>query len=73
MLHERAQHYCYAKRHAVIVRRGKVAEEISRCALKERAGLVVMGLRDRPRGQPGAIATAVLRTKRAFVLAVPGR
>ena len=73
MLHERAQHYCYAKPHAVIVRRGRVAEEISRCAVSEGAGLVVMGLRKRPRGQPGAIATAVLRTNRAFVLAVPGR
>jgi nucleotide-binding universal stress UspA family protein len=73
MLHERAQHYCYAKPHAVIVRRGRVAEEISRCAVAEGAGLVVMGLRKRPRGQPGAIATAVLRTNRAFVLAVPGR
>jgi nucleotide-binding universal stress UspA family protein len=73
MLRERAQHYCHAKRHKVIVRRGKVAEEISRCAVSEGAGLVVMGLRERPRGQPGAIATAVLRTNRAFVLAVPGR
>jgi nucleotide-binding universal stress UspA family protein len=57
------------KPHAMIVRRGGVAEEISRCAVTEGAGLVVMGLRGR--GRPGAIASAVLRTKRAFVLAVP--
>ena len=31
-----------------------------------------MGLQSRPRGTPGAIATAVLKTNRAFVLAVPG-
>jgi nucleotide-binding universal stress UspA family protein len=58
--------------HALIVRRGRVAEEISRCALQEGAGLVVMGLRSRPRSTPGVIAAAVLKTKRAFVLAVPG-
>jgi len=73
MLRERAQHYCHGRPHAVIVRRGRVAEEISRCARAEGAGLVVMGLRKRPRGRPGAIATAVLKTHRAFVLAVPGR
>ena len=55
---------------ATIIRRGDVATEISRCALAEGVGLVVMGLR--ARGRPGAIATAVLKTNRAFVLAVPG-
>lgn len=72
MLRERARPYALTP-YAVIVRRGNVAEEISRCAVTEGAGLVVMGLTDRPRRQPGAIATAVLRTNRAFVLAVPGR
>lgn len=57
---------------SLIVRRGDVAEEISRCALAEGAGLVVMGLREPPRGRPGVIAAAVLKTGRAFVLAVPG-
>lgn len=71
MLRERA-HALSIKPRAFIVRRGEVAEEISRCALSEGAGLVVMGLRPRGRGQPGAIASAVLRTRRAFVLAVPG-
>jgi nucleotide-binding universal stress UspA family protein len=60
------------KPHAMIVRRGDVAQEISRCAVAEGSGLVVMGLRARPRGQPGVIASEVLKTKRAFVLAVPG-
>ena len=60
------------KPHALIVRRGGVAKEISRCALIEDAGLVVMGIDHRPRRQPGAIATAVLKTGHAFVLAVPG-
>lgn len=60
------------KPHSLIVRRGDVAVEISRCALTEGAGLVVMGLRERPRGRAGAIASAVLETGRAFVLAVPG-
>jgi nucleotide-binding universal stress UspA family protein len=56
---------------ALIVRRGDVAEEISLCARREGSGLVVMGLRTRPRATPGAIASAVLNTNRAFVLAVP--
>lgn len=56
---------------SMIVRRGEVAEEISRCAVAEGAGLVVMGLRQQPRGRPGIIASAVLKTGRAFVLAVP--
>ena len=56
---------------ALIVRRGNVAEEISRCAVAEDSGLVVMGLREPARGRPGVIASAVLHTGRAFVLAVP--
>ena len=56
---------------ALIVRRGNVAEEISRCAVAEGSGLVVMGLREPSRGRPGVIASAVLHTGRAFVLAVP--
>ena len=56
----------------MVVRRGSVAEEIARCAITEGAGLVVMGLRATPKCQPGAIAGAVLRTRQAFVLAVPG-
>jgi nucleotide-binding universal stress UspA family protein len=57
---------------ALIVRRGTVSEEIARCAAAEHAGLVVMGLRASPKGQPGTIAIAVLKTRQAFVLAVPG-
>jgi hypothetical protein len=71
MLRDRGHHLLPVKPRATIVRRGEVAEEISRCASAEGAGLVVMGLRERPRGQPGAIAAAVLKTNRAFVLAVP--
>ena len=51
MLRERAQQ-AGLEPHALIVRRGRVAEEISRCALQEGAGLVVMGLRSRPRARP---------------------
>jgi len=57
---------------AIIVRRGSIAEEIARCAATEGAGLVVMGLRASPRCEPGGIAMAVLRSRKAFVLAVPG-
>ena len=57
---------------AMIVRRGAVPDEIARCAMTEHAGLVVMGLRTRPKCQPGHIASAVLKAKQAFVLAVPG-
>lgn len=57
---------------STIVRRGAVAEEITRCARAENAGLVVLGLRARPRRQPTAIAPALLKTRDAFVLAVPG-
>lgn len=71
MLRERAHHISGRVRpHALIVRRGRIAQEISRCADLEGSGLVVMGLR--ARGRPGAIASAVLKTNRAFVLAVPG-
>ena len=58
---------------SLIVRRGDVAEEISRCAVAEDSGLVVMGLRASARGRPGAHAQAVLDTGRAFVVAVPAR
>jgi len=71
-LRERAHRLAPAKPRSLIVRRGSVAEEISRCAMAEDAGLVVMGLRASPRCQPGSIASAVLKTKRAFVMAVPG-
>lgn len=71
MLRERAHKNKSVKPRAVIVRHGDVAEEISRCAIAEGAGLVVMGLRARGRGRPGAMAGAVLRTNRTFVLAVP--
>jgi len=70
-LRERAHGLSPVKPTSLIVRRGDVAEEISRCALTEGTGLVVMGLRERPRGRPGLIASAVLKTGRAFVLAVP--
>jgi len=56
---------------AVIVRKGEVAEEIGRTAKHEQAGIVVMGLRKAARGTPGAIASAVLESARALVLAVP--
>lgn len=71
MLRERAHDNATVKPHATVVRHGDIAEEISRCAISEGAGLVVMGLRSKPGGRPGAIASAVLRTNRAFVLAVP--
>lgn len=56
---------------AFIVRRGEVAEEIARGAVHEQSGLVVMGLRRQGRGRPGKVATAVAKTGRAIVLAVP--
>jgi nucleotide-binding universal stress UspA family protein len=71
-LRERAHGLAPVKPKSLIVRRGDVAEQISYCAVAEGAGLVIMGLRDRPRGRPGVIASAVLKTGRAFVLAVPG-
>jgi len=71
MLRARAHDSKSCKPRAMIVRHGDIPEEISRCAIAEGAGLVVMGLRARGRGRPGATAAAVLRTNRAFVLAVP--
>jgi nucleotide-binding universal stress UspA family protein len=70
LLRERAHRAAVMPR-ATIVRHGDVAEQISRCAVAERTALVVMGLRDTPRQHAGAIASAVLRTNAAFVLAVP--
>jgi nucleotide-binding universal stress UspA family protein len=70
MLRERAHRAAVMPR-ATIVRHGDIAEQISRCAVAERTGLVVMGLRGRSGKHPGAIAAAVLRTNSAFVLAVP--
>jgi K+-sensing histidine kinase KdpD len=70
-LRERARELA-VEPHGLIVRRGDVAIQISQCATAECAGLVVMGLRERPRGRAGAIASAVLESGRAFVLAVPG-
>jgi hypothetical protein len=70
-LRERS-HELPVRARAFIVRRGRVPEQISACAAAEGSGLVVMGLRDQARGRPGRIASAVLRNKRAFVLAVPG-
>lgn len=55
---------------AFIVRRGDVPEEIARGAMQEKAGIVVMGLHAGPR-HPGRVATAVARTGRSLVLAVP--
>lgn len=57
---------------AFIVRRGDVADEIARCAQAEQSGLVVMGLRQKGRGSPGTIASRVMETHDALVLAVPG-
>ena len=70
LLRERAQLAAVLPR-AVIVRHGEVAREIARCAVAERTGLVVMGLRGKLRGHAGAIASAVLSANSAFVLAVP--
>jgi nucleotide-binding universal stress UspA family protein len=53
----------------VVVTDGPVAAAIDRVAVAEHAGLVVMGLRRR--GGRGEVATAVLQTKDAIVLAVP--
>lgn len=69
-LRNRAHHLSPVKPTALIVRRGDVAAEISRCAVAEDAGLVVMGLRQSAR-RPGVTAQAVLDTGRTFVLAVP--
>jgi nucleotide-binding universal stress UspA family protein len=71
-LRRRSHHLEPRRPAALIVRRGSVAEEIARCASTEGAGLVVMGLGASPKTRPGAIAVAVLKTRKAFVLAVPG-
>jgi universal stress protein A len=60
-----------ASPHAVIVRRGDVAQEIARCAVAEGAGLVIMGVRKGGRRSSGNIAMEVLQTRRAHVLVVP--
>lgn len=71
-LRARARTLTGVRPNAVIVRRGDVADEICQCAAQEDAGLVVMGLRPGRRGQrPGEIASAVLRSHRPAVLAVP--
>jgi nucleotide-binding universal stress UspA family protein len=57
--------------HAVIVRRGDVAQEIARCAVAEGAGLVVMGVGAKRRRSSGSIVIEVLQTRRAHVLVVP--
>lgn len=72
MLRQRAHGLEPSRPAALIVRRGAVAAEIACCAATEGAGLVVMGLRASPKCHPGSIAGAVLKTKKAFVLAVPG-
>jgi nucleotide-binding universal stress UspA family protein len=72
MLRQRAHGLEPKRPVSMIVRRGSVATEIARCARAEGAGLVVMGLRASPKCQPGIVAGAVLKTKKAFVLAVPG-
>jgi len=70
-LFERAQALPPGAVREVIVRTGMVAEEIGHAAATEPAGLVVMGLRERGRGMPGGIATAVLKAHNTMVLAVP--
>ena len=71
-LKQRGSHLYPKRPTAVIVRRGAIPNEIARCASTEQSGLVVMGLRRSPECHPGTIASAVLKTKKAFVLAVPG-
>lgn len=70
MLRERAHRAAVVPR-ATIVRHGDIAEQIARCAVAEGSGLVVMGLRGKAGKPRGAIASAVLKTNSAFVLAVP--
>ena len=72
MLRQRAHGLEPRRPAAMIVRRGSVAQEVAHCAETEGAGLVVMGLHASPRSRPGSIVSAVLKTGRAFVLAVPG-
>jgi nucleotide-binding universal stress UspA family protein len=70
-LRDRAQEFGVTDVAKVRVRRGPVHDAIDAAAVVEQAGLVVMGLRERSRGEPGEVASAVLRTKDAVVLAVP--
>lgn len=70
-LRERAEGLAPAPVERFIVRRGNVALEIDHVAVAEHVGLVVMGLQGGDGRKPGEIATAVLRTKDAAVLAVP--
>jgi nucleotide-binding universal stress UspA family protein len=71
-LRARARGLAPVSPHAVIVRRGEVAQEIARCALAEGAGLVVMGVqRDGGRRASGKVAMEVLQTRRAHVVVVP--
>ena len=72
MLRQRAHGLEPRRPAAMIVRRGSVPQEIAHCAATEGAGLVVMGLHTSPRCRPGPIVNAVLKTGRAFLLAVPG-
>lgn len=55
----------------LVVRHGAIAREIAAAAIAEPAGLVVMGLRGPGHGTPGEIATEVLKSRDALVLAVP--
>lgn len=71
LLRDRAAGLAPVSPASVIVRRGRVAKEISRSATLEGAGLVVVGLRGGRGRRPGTIVSGVLKTRRAFVLAVP--
>jgi nucleotide-binding universal stress UspA family protein len=57
----------------VMVARGRVPDAIDDAAVAAHSGLVVMGLRAPGSAVPGKIASAVLKTKDALVLAVPSR
>jgi nucleotide-binding universal stress UspA family protein len=71
-LRERAHGVGPVRPHLLVVRHGDVAHQIAGAATTERAGLVVMGLRHPGSGsRPGRIASAVLETKRSFILVVP--
>jgi len=70
-LQARAEGLSAARPDRFIVRRGLVPDQIDKAAVDAHAGLVVMGLRAPGHGVPGEIASAVLKTKDAVVLAVP--
>lgn len=72
-LRGRAHKLTPIKPDAIIVRRGDVPDEIARCAARQNAGIIVMGVRTGGRQRPGAIASAVLEWQRPAVLAVPDR